>query len=71
MACDAISYCSTYAEALKDCATAGNIDRCVNIKVGGIRNDLYVCEDDGTAVLPTSKRPDRIVCILSSIGRNR
>jgi hypothetical protein len=71
MVCDAISYCASYTEALKDCAAAGNIDRCVHIKLGGLRDDGYLCEDDGSAVLPTSKRPDRIACVLSSTGRRR
>ena len=65
-ACHSKSVCKTYAEARVSCAAAGNIDRCIDIKMQG--EVYYYCRNDGNAYwMGNDVKPNFAQCFGNSI----
>jgi hypothetical protein len=45
--CKYAHICTKYASSRQDCATAGNLEKCIEIKMGGDVHFVAYCTDDG------------------------
>jgi hypothetical protein len=60
--------CSNYKNVLKSCATAGNIDRCVSIKMNN--EDTSICSFDGSVNYVDEKNlPNDLSCFLNQFSQ--
>ena len=57
--------CQKYSKAQYECAMAGNINKCVEIRIGN-KNYEYIdmCNDDGSINLNVTKIPSRLECLI-------
>jgi len=62
--CHLYYVCGGLPKARRDCATSGNFDNCVNIKMEG-EDNLWMteCTADGNVVSPPNDMPKRTDCI--------
>jgi hypothetical protein len=60
--------CPDYADARQACATAGNLDRCLSIKLGDANFGLIgACTHDGHVLVPADKMPNVMECFAQRI----
>ncbi|WP_448955734.1 hypothetical protein [Labrys neptuniae] len=64
--CPAEFACSTYAKTRQDCATAGDFNNCVRIKMGADYGLTSWCTDDGNVTVPDP--PTYMQCLSWSAG---
>ena len=59
--------CKQYAEVRQDCATAGNFNNCISVKMGDERfGEVANCANDGSIASVTSDNvPSRIDCLTN------
>ena len=63
--CRLKTVCKTYATVRQDCATAGNFNNCINVKMGD--DDAAMtgsCSNDGKPLYPQAKVPDNLECLF-------
>ncbi len=62
------SVCKIFAQARQDCATAGNFDTCMEIKMGSYAHDTqwakYYCKKDGTLEFEPNNIPNDFICFF-------
>jgi hypothetical protein len=57
--------CTNYGRTRQACATAGNFDRCMDIKLGNQSDARGLCSDDGTMAYPPADMPTVAQCAVS------
>jgi hypothetical protein len=61
--CHLKAICKTFATARQECATAGNFNTCMNIKMGESDYALIgSCTDDGAIAFPPDEMPRALEC---------
>jgi hypothetical protein len=61
--------CRKYAESRQQCAAAGNLTLCINVKMGDKDIELVsMCENDGRFRYAPSDMPTRLQCVVHDIG---
>lgn len=64
--CKIIRICKKFSESRQNCATAGNYNLCLNIKLGNDYNlTNWVCTPDGKPKLEEANIPSRLDCLLN------
>lgn len=68
--CRLVSICSKFATVRQDCATAGNFDNCVKIKLGEEKfSETTYCTADGRLnYTPSIPVPSKLACLIGSLG---
>jgi hypothetical protein len=67
--CHLESVCENYSTVRQDCATAGNFDNCVKVKMGDDDVPLIdSCTNDGKLAYPPEKMPSSLLCFIFRIG---
>lgn len=67
--CRVRAVCATYRTARQECAAAGNIDRCIAIKVGEEHAGwVGLCNSNGTYTNPPKDMPDGLSCFFIDHG---
>jgi hypothetical protein len=61
--CTIRSICSKYASARQECATAGNFDQCMKIKMGDDAWKVGSCTSDGNYRNAPPDMPGRVRCL--------
>jgi hypothetical protein len=63
--CHMAAVCAKYATTRQECATAGNFDTCINVKMGDDTANISACTNDGELYEgePTDM-PNPITCFL-------
>jgi hypothetical protein len=63
--CHVKSVCAKYGSARQECATAGNFDHCISVKVGDRDSSLITqCTNDGHLRYSSDDLPNAVVCFL-------
>jgi hypothetical protein len=65
--CKAKAECSEYAAARQACATAGNFDTCMGIKMENYSSAQYDCTNDGKLISSPADLPNNFECLLSVV----
>lgn len=62
--------CAKYGSARQECATAGNFDHCIAVKMGDIGvNDIDWCSNDGSLAEPPNDMPSRLECAVFNFDK--
>jgi hypothetical protein len=69
--CSLRSICSKYAQVRQACATAGNYNNCVSIKMDADQWRVGSCSNDGDVVVlgPKDDMPSGLECFFMSLSR--
>jgi hypothetical protein len=70
MFCKLESVCSRYGEVRQECATAGNFDNCIRVKMGDAHSsEIESCTNDGKlAYVSQDESPNRVECFLVGVN---
>jgi hypothetical protein len=60
--CSTKTLCSQFASTRQVCATAGNLDTCMSIKMEGFSKAQYECNTDGTLRFAPADLPNYFEC---------
>ena len=66
--CKLQAVCARYGAARQQCATAGNFENCINVKIGDDDFDeIGSCTNDGSIRYPPDDVPNHLECFLLNI----
>jgi Skp family chaperone for outer membrane proteins len=70
--CGKKAECAAFAAARQACATAGNFETCMRIKVADLPDALNACLNDGNyAWVPKAEMPNDVECFFAQLGATR
>jgi len=66
--CRARDLCTRYANYRQECATAGNFDLCLNVKMGDDAAKIGACTNNGNLLTEPPNMPDWVTCLEARIA---
>jgi hypothetical protein len=60
--CELRAVCEKYGATRLECATAGNFNTCLTVKMGKNYSNVWACDDEGKLISPPKKMPFAIMC---------
>jgi hypothetical protein len=65
--CNLQAVCTKYGDTRQSCATAGNYNTCLNVKMSNDIGVVSLCTNDGRIANPPNDMPNTLECLLTKI----
>ena len=68
--CHLKAACTKYGDSRQGCATAGNFDNCMTVKMGDVDLSMVKasCSNDGALIDPPVDLPNDVACLAYNLG---